>query len=146
MAGTVKGSCARGVPNCRPHRPAQSHRGPLCECAQSRRHFAEFPNYNSACAEGGEIEEAIGAFAREPNGGLILPPGPLQAVHRELIVKLAARHRLPAVYQWRYMVADGGLMSYGPDAIDMYRRAATYVDRILKGEKPAEPTDGGDQI
>ena len=84
-----------------------------------------------------EIELAIGAFARELNGGLILPPGPLQALHRELIVKLAARHRLPAVYPWRYMVVDGGLMSYGPDVLDMYRGAATYVDRILKGEKPA---------
>src|SRR5439155_26026961 len=80
--------------------------------------------------DGAEIEQAIDAFARESNGGLILPPGPLQAVHRELIVKLAARHRLPAVYPWRYMVVDGGLMSYGPDVLDMYRRAATYVDRI----------------
>jgi putative ABC transport system substrate-binding protein len=96
------------------------------------------PFTTARAREGGEIEQVIGAFARESNGGLILPPGPLQAVHRELIVKLAARHRLPAVYPWRYMVADGGLMSYGPDVIDMYRRAATYVDRILKGEKPAD--------
>jgi len=96
------------------------------------------PFTTARAREGGEIEQVIGAFSRESNGGLILPPGPLQAVHRELIVKLAARHRLPAVYPWRYMVADGGLMSYGPDVIDMYRRAATYVDRILKGEKPAD--------
>jgi ABC-type uncharacterized transport system substrate-binding protein len=87
--------------------------------------------------DGAEIEQAIGAFARNSNGGLILPPGPLQAVHRELIVKLAAQHRLPAVYPWRYMVVEGGLISYGPDVLDMYRGAATYVDRILKGEKPA---------
>ena len=96
------------------------------------------PFTTARAREGGEIEQVIGAFSRESNGGLILPPGPLQAVHRELIVKLAARHRLPAVYPWRYMVTDGGLMSYGPDVIDMYRRAATYVDRILKGEKPAD--------
>ena len=88
--------------------------------------------------DGAEIEQAIGAFARESSGGLILPPGPLQAIHRELIVKLAARHRLPAIYPWRYMAADGGLMSYGPDVLDMYRRAAAYVDRILKGERPAD--------
>jgi putative tryptophan/tyrosine transport system substrate-binding protein len=87
--------------------------------------------------DGAEIEQAIGAFAHKSNGGLIIPTGPLQAVHRELIVKLAAQHRLPAVYPWRYMVVEGGLMSYGPDVLDMYRGAATYVDRILKGEKPA---------
>jgi ABC-type uncharacterized transport system substrate-binding protein len=87
--------------------------------------------------DGAEIEQAIHAFAHKPNGGLILPPGPLQAVHRDLIVRLAARHRLPAIYPWRYMVADGGLMSYGPDVLEMYRGAATYVHRILKGEKGA---------
>jgi putative tryptophan/tyrosine transport system substrate-binding protein len=89
--------------------------------------------------EGAEIEQAIGAFAAQSNnGGLILPPGPLQAVHRALIVELAARYSLPAVYPWRYMVLDGGLMSYGPDVLEMYRGAATYVDRILRGEKPAD--------
>ena len=97
--------------------------------------------------DGAEIEQAIGAFARNSNGGLIFPPGPLQAVHRELIVKLAAQHRLPAVYPWRYMVVEGGLMSYGPDVPDMYRGAATYVDRILKGEKPADlPVQASDQV
>jgi ABC-type uncharacterized transport system substrate-binding protein len=95
------------------------------------------PFTTAPARDGAEIEQAIGAFARSSNGGLILPPGPLQAVHRELIVELAAQHRLPAVYPWRYMVVEGGLMSYGPDVLDMYRGAATYVDRILKGEKPA---------
>jgi putative ABC transport system substrate-binding protein len=86
----------------------------------------------------GEIERAVTAFAHEPNGGLIVTGGPSQAVHRELIVTLAARHRLPAVYPFRYMATDGGLIAYGPEIIDQYRRAAQYVDRILKGSKPAE--------
>jgi putative ABC transport system substrate-binding protein len=76
--------------------------------------------------------------SQEPNGGLIVPPGPFGNVHRETILKLAARHRLPAVYPWRYLVIDGGLMSYGPDLFDMYRRTASYVDRILKGANPAD--------
>jgi ABC-type uncharacterized transport system substrate-binding protein len=87
---------------------------------------------------GGEIEQAITAFAHEPNGGLIVTGSPSQAVHRKLIVSLAARHRLPAVYPFRYMATEGGLIAYGPEIIDQYRRAAQYVDRILKGEKPAE--------
>jgi putative ABC transport system substrate-binding protein len=88
--------------------------------------------------DAGEIESAVAAFAREPNGGLIVLTSPLQIVHRDLIVTLAARHRLPAVYGFRFFVAGGGLISYGPDSIDPYRRAAQYVDRVLKGEKPAE--------
>ena len=86
----------------------------------------------------GEIDSAIAAFARTPNGGLIVTSSPFAAVHRDLIVALAARHKLPAVYYERYMVAAGGLISYGPDFLDQYRRAAGYVDRILKGEKPAD--------
>jgi putative tryptophan/tyrosine transport system substrate-binding protein len=85
-----------------------------------------------------EIERAIAAFAREPNGGLIVTTGAGGEAHRELIVKLAARHRLPAIYPYRYWATGGGLMSYGPDVFDQYRRVATYVDRILKGEKPAD--------
>jgi putative tryptophan/tyrosine transport system substrate-binding protein len=85
----------------------------------------------------GEIERTIAAFARAPNGGLIVTTGGT-STRRSLIVTLAARHRLPAVYPFRYYVADGGLISYGPDPIDPYRRAAGYVDRILKGEKPAD--------
>jgi putative ABC transport system substrate-binding protein len=86
----------------------------------------------------GEIERAIAAFARGLNGGLIVASGTLGEIHRELIIALAARHQLPAVYALREFVAGGGLTSYGPDYIDQYRRAAGYVDRILKGEKPAD--------
>ena len=85
-----------------------------------------------------EIERAVTAFARSSNGGLIVTAIPPVAVHRELIVALAARHRLPAVYSFRYYATSGGLISYGPDTTDPYRRAADYVDRILKGEKPAD--------
>jgi putative tryptophan/tyrosine transport system substrate-binding protein len=85
-----------------------------------------------------EIERAIEAFAREPNGGLIVLPGPIAIVHRELITALAARHRLPAAYGFRFFVTDGGLVSYGVDPADQSRQAASYVDRILKGEKPAD--------
>jgi putative ABC transport system substrate-binding protein len=87
----------------------------------------------------GEIERDIAAFARAANGGLITvgPPSSM-LLHRNLIITLAARHRLPAVYPTRVFVNAGGLMSYGGDSIDQYRRAAAYVDRILKGEKPAD--------
>jgi len=85
-----------------------------------------------------EIDRAVTAFARTANGGLIVTSSGLAAVHRKLIIGLAARHKLPAVYYRRGYVADGGLISYGPDFIDQYRRSARYVDRILKGEKPAD--------
>jgi putative ABC transport system substrate-binding protein len=85
-----------------------------------------------------EIERAIGAFARGSNGGVIVTAGTLATAHRELIAAVAARHKLPAVYFHRFFVAAGGLMSYGPDLLDQFRRAAGYVDRILKGEKPAD--------
>jgi putative tryptophan/tyrosine transport system substrate-binding protein len=85
-----------------------------------------------------EIERAVTAFARSGNGGMIVTPSPLTQRHRDLILALATRYRLPAVYAYRYYAADGGLISYGADSIDLYRRAAGYVDRILKGEKPAD--------
>ena len=85
-----------------------------------------------------EIERALTAFARSSDGGLIVTPSPLASLHRNLIIALAARHRLPAVYYQRYFITGGGLASYGPDFYDQYRRAAGYVDRILKGEKPAD--------
>jgi putative tryptophan/tyrosine transport system substrate-binding protein len=85
-----------------------------------------------------EIERAIAAFARAANGGLVVTGSALVGVHRHLIIALAGRHKLPAVYVNRAFVVDGGLISYGPDFIDQYRRAAGYVDRILKGEKPAD--------
>jgi putative ABC transport system substrate-binding protein len=85
-----------------------------------------------------EIERAIAAFARSPNSGLIVTSSALTVRHRELIIALAARHKLPAVYYRRYFVATGGLISYGYDIVDQFRRAAGYVDRILKGEKPRD--------
>jgi putative ABC transport system substrate-binding protein len=88
--------------------------------------------------EASEIERAIAAFARTPNGGLITTASALAIIHRDLIIGLAAKHKLPAVYYRRVFPASGGLVSYGPDIIDPSRRAAGYVDRILKGEKPAD--------
>jgi len=85
-----------------------------------------------------DIERALTAFARVSDGGLIVTASPLTGVHRDRIIALAAQHRLPAVYPFRFHVAADGLISYGPDLIDQYRRAASYVDRILKGEKPAD--------
>ena len=88
--------------------------------------------------DAGEIEQPVGTFARSPNGGLIATAGGAAVRHRDLIVTLAARYRLPAVYWERLFVAAGGLISYGADLVEQYRRAAGYVDRILKGEKPAD--------
>jgi putative ABC transport system substrate-binding protein len=88
--------------------------------------------------DAGEIERAITAFARSPNGGLIATGSALALVHRDLIVALSARHRLPTVYAGRVFVAGGGLISYGPDRLDQFRQAAGYVNRILKGAKPAD--------
>jgi putative ABC transport system substrate-binding protein len=85
-----------------------------------------------------EIERDIAAFATTPGGGLIVSASPVATLHRDLIVKLAARHKLPAIYYERFFVAEGGLISYGPDIVDQFRRAPSYVDRILKGEKPAD--------
>ena len=84
------------------------------------------------------IERAVDSFARVANGGLVLPPDGTTILHRDLIIALAARHRLPAVYALRFFVAAGGLMSYSTDLPDQYRQAATYVDRILRGDKPAD--------
>ena len=86
----------------------------------------------------GEIERTVSAFARSSNGGLIVTASPLAQLHRNLIVELAARHKLCAVYNLRLYVTAGGLISYASDIVDQYRRAAGYVDRILKGEKPAD--------
>jgi putative ABC transport system substrate-binding protein len=84
-----------------------------------------------------EIERTIATFAREPNGGVVVLPGVFTLVHQDEIVGSIARHRLPAVYPYRYFITGGGLISYGVETVDLYRRAASYVDRILKGEKPA---------
>lgn len=88
--------------------------------------------------EATDIEHTVTDFAQGANCGLVSVATPLVARNRDLIISLAARHRLPATYPYRFFVADGGLLSYGPDAVDPYQRAATYIDRILKGEKPAD--------
>ena len=91
--------------------------------------------------DAGEIERAVAAFARLENGGLVVTAGPLTAGHRDLIAMLAGRHRLPAIYYERFFPFAGGLVSYGPNFVDAHRHAAGYVDRILKGEKPADLPD-----
>ncbi len=88
--------------------------------------------------DAGEIERAVAAFVRDAKAGLIITTGQMTLAHRDLIISLAARHGLPAVYWNRFYPAAGGLISYGPDPVDPYRRAASYIDRILKGEKPAD--------
>jgi putative ABC transport system substrate-binding protein len=84
------------------------------------------------------IERSLASFAQAPNGGLVATASALTVVHRDLIIRLAAQYKLPAVFHRRLFVTSGGLMSYGPDIVDQFRRAASYVDRILKGEKPAD--------
>jgi putative ABC transport system substrate-binding protein len=85
-----------------------------------------------------EIENALVAFARTPGAGLVAVPDQFTTVHRALIVALATRHKLPAIYPFRYFATEGGLISYGADLIDLYRRTPSYVDRILKGARPAD--------
>jgi putative ABC transport system substrate-binding protein len=92
----------------------------------------------ASTAEPGELERVIATFAKGPSAGLIVTPSATESVHRDLIIKLAAQYRVPAVYPFRVWAAAGGLISYGPDSVDQFRRAATYVDRVLKGEKPAD--------
>jgi putative tryptophan/tyrosine transport system substrate-binding protein len=86
----------------------------------------------------GEIEAAVSALAREPGGGLIVGPDPFISTHRALVIALAERHRLPAFYGARHFVGGGGLISYGPDTLDIVRRSTSYVDRVLRGERPGE--------
>jgi len=92
----------------------------------------------AAVHDAADIERAITQVAAEPNGGLLVVPHPVTIAHRELIIALAAQHRLPAVYAYRFFATAGGLISYGVDAVDLFRQAASYVDRILKGEKPGD--------
>jgi ABC-type uncharacterized transport system substrate-binding protein len=92
----------------------------------------------AAVSDADEIEHVIDQFARQPNGGLIVLPDASTMNHRDLIITLASRHRLPAIYPFRYFAASGGLLSYGTDVADVYWRAASYVDRVLKGTRPGE--------
>jgi putative ABC transport system substrate-binding protein len=123
--------CAAGrpTPNGTP-----SSRGPARRSTRS----PPFGARPIGLSDAGEIERAVSAFAASPNGGLIVVVSAASLIHRELIVTLAARHQLPVVYAYRVFVTGGGLMSYGPDIPGQYRRAAGYVDRILKGEKPGD--------
>jgi putative ABC transport system substrate-binding protein len=93
---------------------------------------------SATARDAAEIERVLGEFAREPNGGLMVLPDVTATSHRDLIIALAERHRLPAIYPFRYFAASGGLMSYGSDVADVFRRAASYVDRILKGTRPGD--------
>ena len=104
--------------------------------AAARAHALDISSY--AVRSGAEIERAIDTFAREPTGGLIPLPGPLIAAERKQIISLTVKHRLPNLYGQRYLPQIGGLASYGPDNIDLYLRAADYIDRILRGETPAD--------
>ena len=113
---------------------ARLHEGVMAPTSQMRAlRELEPPSLDEGFADVREV-----AFARVPNSGLIIVGAPSLVVHRDLIITLAARHQLPAVYPLPYFARSGGLISYGPDSIDPYRRAAGYVDRILKGEKPAD--------
>ena len=131
IAPVVKRVAVLGDPDT-PTGPAQF--GVIQAVAPSLR--VEVSSFNKRDAS--EIERVVTAFARSPNGGLIVTAGGPAFLNRDLIIALAARHKLPAIYFDRAFVAAGGLLSYGPDRIDLYRRAAGYVDRILKGEKPAD--------
>jgi putative tryptophan/tyrosine transport system substrate-binding protein len=92
----------------------------------------------AAVRDTGEIEAAISELGGKPGGGLVVPPDAFTVIHHAQIIALAARHRVPAIYAYRSFVAEGGLISYGPDVYDIFRRTASYVDRILKGAKPAD--------
>jgi putative tryptophan/tyrosine transport system substrate-binding protein len=118
-----------------PANPASTGYLPLIDIAA---HAYAVDIYPSAVRDGAGIERAIEAMAREPNGGMILIPSPILGTQRELIIALSNRHRLPSVHPFRYHPDGGGLASYGVDLIDLYRHAASYVDRILRGEKPAD--------
>jgi ABC-type uncharacterized transport system substrate-binding protein len=116
----------------------QTHTGQYFQSIESAAQSLSVELVRLAFADASDIERGIDDFARTPSGGLLVLSDPSAALHRELIVALAARHRLPAVYPFRQFVITGGLISYGVDRPDQYRRAAEYVSRILKGEKPAE--------
>jgi putative tryptophan/tyrosine transport system substrate-binding protein len=124
----------------RGHETARVHQSGLrddcaCSAAAPARGVKVFP---LAAHDGPEIERAVTAFAAEPNGGLIVAPHAVTLGNRDLIARLAARHRLPIVYSDRYFAESGGLLSFGNNTADLFRRSATYIDRILKGAKPAD--------
>jgi ABC-type uncharacterized transport system substrate-binding protein len=140
MAGGVEGDRAQ-------HRAGRHHGEPghrrrsgnaLRAYIRNRRQELAIEPITATTHDGGEIADAMAALARKPDSGLIVAPDTFSNAHRELIVALAARHRVPAIYGQRQFPASGGLLSYGPDLVDTVGRAASYVDRILRGAKPAE--------
>ena len=138
MAGGAQADCAGGQSSGRPRDPTIAsgigQLGAIQSAAPSLGMEASPVNVRDV----GEIERNIAALAHSSNGGVVVTASPEASRHRDLIITLTARHRLPAVYAYRSFVIDGGLISYGPDMVDQYRRAAGYVGRILKGEKPAD--------
>ena len=138
MAGAAQGDRAERDASGRPSGSRQSCRDGQFSAIQAAAQQLGVEMNPVSVRDAGEIERGVAAFARAANGGLIVMPSGSVSLHRDLIIALAARHKLPAVYAFRYMVTGGGLISYGPDLLDQYRPAAGYVDRILKGEKPAD--------
>jgi putative ABC transport system substrate-binding protein len=118
--------------------PDNSSAMPYWRLIQTIAHANGIEPLSFAVSDAPSIEKAIGSFTREPNGGVVLPPGVTTTAYRDWIVAVAARHRVPVVYSFRSVVAGGGLISYGPDTADLFLRAAFYVDQILKGSKPSE--------
>jgi putative ABC transport system substrate-binding protein len=122
----------------RPAPCARGSRGQFLRAAEAAAPSLAIEIVPSPIESAADIERVIDSFAQVPNSGLLLPPDTTTITHRDLIVALAARHRLPAVYSLRVFVTAGGLMSYGTDPVEIFLLAATYVDRILRGAKPAE--------
>jgi putative ABC transport system substrate-binding protein len=135
--GTLKEIAPRVVRAALIYNP-QTHTGQYFQSIETAAQSLGVELVRLAFGDASDLERGIDDFARAPNGGLLVLSDPSTGLHRELIVALAARHRLPAVYSFRQFVTTGGLISYGVDRPDQYRRAAEYVSRILKGEKPAE--------
>jgi putative ABC transport system substrate-binding protein len=135
--GTLK-AIAPGVARAALIYNPQTHTGQYFQSIDTAAQALSIELVRLAFGDAVDIERDIGDFARAPNGGLLVLSDPSATLHRELIVTLAARHRLPAVYPFRQFVTTGGLISYGVDRSDQYRRAAEYASRILKGEKPGE--------
>src|SRR5215470_1200689 len=138
MAGGTQGDCAQHHARCGPARSQHYSRRRLLGAILSVPPSFALEVSPVNVIDPAEIDRALTAFARSPNGGLIVTGSALAVVRRDLIISLAARHRLPAVYYDRYFVSAGGLISYGSDSVEQFRLAATYVDRILKGDKPAD--------
>src|SRR5262249_31885179 len=137
-------SCSRelrlmspGPPRCSTRRRVSMFLA-ICVCSRLLHHPLGIKLTAAPVRDVPEIEGTVAELGHEPGGGLILPPEPFTVTHYKLITALAERHRLPAIYAYRSFVEEGGLMSYGPDPYDIFRRAASYVDRILRGEKPSD--------